>query len=45
MLVFPALADRLIVLGTALVMAGGLGYIVNKMRVRTEQKVQSGESK
>ncbi|HTY59130.1 MAG TPA: hypothetical protein VMF59_09945 [Bacteroidota bacterium] len=45
MLVFPALTDRLIVLATALVMVGGLGYIVNRIRVRTEEKVQGRESR
>ncbi len=36
MLVFPALEDRLVVLAAAIVMAGGLAYIVNRMRVRSE---------
>jgi hypothetical protein len=40
MLIFPALTDRVIVLATALVMTGGLGYIVNMMRVRAEEKKQ-----
>lgn len=43
MLIFPALGDRLIVLVTGLVMVGGLAYIVNRMRVRAEEKEPGGE--
>ncbi len=33
MLTFPAIQDRLIVLASGLIMAAGLAYIVNRMRV------------
>jgi hypothetical protein len=38
MLIFPAFQDRMVVLAAALVMSGGLAFIVNRMRVRTEEK-------
>ena len=43
MLTFPSFEDRLIVLVSGLVMALGLMYIVNRLRVRSEKK-SAGEA-
>jgi hypothetical protein len=42
MLTFPAIQDRLIVLASGLIMAAGLAFIVNRMRVRSEKKKRTG---
>jgi|GEM_PF-3526125 len=42
MLTFPALTDRLVVLAAGLIMAAGLAYIVNRMRLRAEKRRSGG---
>jgi hypothetical protein len=42
MLTFPAIQDRLIVLASGLIMAAGLAYIVNRMRVRSDERRLGG---
>jgi hypothetical protein len=43
-LTFPAFQDRIVVLAAGLVMVLGLAYIVNRMRMRGEEKQKNGES-
>jgi hypothetical protein len=43
-LIFPAFIDRIVVLVTGLVMLLVLGYVVNRMRVRTEKQKSRGEN-
>ena len=42
-LIFPAFIDRIVVLVTGLVMLLGFGYIVNRMRIRTEEQKSRGD--
>ena len=44
MLTFPAFQDRMVVLAVGLVMVLGLAYIVNRMRMRGEEKQENSES-
>ena len=38
MLVFPQLSDRLIVLVTGIVMCGGVAFLVNRLRQRSDRE-------
>jgi len=37
-LVFPSITDRLIVLGTGLVLCGVLAWLVNRLRLRSDRE-------
>ena len=38
MLTFPGLQDRMIVLATGLMLAAGLAFIINRLRLRADRR-------